>query len=255
MEKLTFKNIVPELLKLIPEFVHFKDFKDAQGGLHIPYVIFQAFCRFYLFSYQRGDNEILKRMSDFLEKMAKSKDMGVWKIALIDGFLCKGFLENPDIKENYHAKIIESFGEHTKQVLRDVEKSKEEYENIISELLESIPELTEFEYFKLDKSNQDNQYIVFGIFRNFYLESLQQGKNELIKRMSDFLEEMAKKTESIFIQELLASGFLENFDGQADYYNGLVKTFGENTRKLLKEIAEYWKNHHDLVNKKWWQFW
>lgn len=250
MKRLAYKNIVPELLKLIPEFVHFQDFKDVQDRVHIPYVVFGAFWRFYLSCYQRGDYKILKIMADFLEEMTKSKDIGVKELLLIHGFL-----DHIDTRADYYAGIVESFEEHTKQLLLDVKGSREEFENIVHELLKCIPELAQSEDFKRDKGNQDNQYVVFGIFRNFYLESFQQGKKELVKRMSDFLEKMAKKTKSIFIQELLANGFLENLDKKADYYEGTVKTFGEHTRKQLRDVDKFWSNYEETKCREIYELW
>ncbi|MSU74890.1 MAG: hypothetical protein EXS55_00010 [Candidatus Magasanikbacteria bacterium] len=111
------------------------------------------------------------------------------------------------------------------------------FQNSIGELLRLIPEIRDFKDFQAIAShgNADNQYVVFGVFENFYIESFQQNKKDLIKRMSKFLEEAAK-SKDIKLQELAAYGFLENLSVKADYYGGIVKTFGEYTKKQLSEL-------------------
>lgn len=127
------------------------------------------------------------------------------------------------------------------------------FQNVLRELFSIIPELKDSEDFQAIAShgNADNQYVVFGVFENFYIESFKKGNVRLINRMSQFLEKVASSKE-IALQELVANGFLENLDKKAAYYEGIVKTFKKNMKKFLEDMnkfrSDYKKKHRPQIN-------
>ena len=122
------------------------------------------------------------------------------------------------------------------------------YKNVIQELLEKLPEFHDSEEFKYFEDEANLPTIIFGAFRQFYIKTYQEGDKELIKRMSNFLEKIAK-IETKEMKELICFGFLENISPKANYYDGLVGTFGEVTLKRLQETNEYWKKLQEIHEK------
>lgn len=118
------------------------------------------------------------------------------------------------------------------------------FQNVLRELLKTITELKNSKDFQaiVSHGNADNQYVVFGVFENFYIECFKEGNVQLMNRMSQFLEKVAS-SEEIRLQELVAYGFLENLDKKADYYEEIIKTFGKHTRKQLQDVDKFWSDY------------
>lgn len=121
------------------------------------------------------------------------------------------------------------------------------YNTIVQELLKYFPEFKESPDFKPISNQQDLPYIVFGAFQYFYENIFKKNDKNLLKRMSTFLEEMALS--ELKVQELLAYGFLENFDKSTDYYEEMINTFGPHTKKQLEDVDEFWKRYEESQKK------
>lgn len=116
------------------------------------------------------------------------------------------------------------------------------YENILTKLFERLPEFLQYNDYKelLEKnpSNADNKYVIFAIFERFFISCFVLHRNDLVRKISDFLEEMAS-SENDPLETLLVTGFLEDLNPNAEYYSDIKKTFGEKTKKHLKAIEDY----------------
>lgn len=111
------------------------------------------------------------------------------------------------------------------------------YNNVVQSLEKRIPEFTQSEEYKdLEKMESLSlPYIVFGALRRFYDEQYLKNKRELIKKLSQFLEEMANSKETDLVN-LLAVGFLENISPFKSSYKLVRETFGPKTKKLLDDV-------------------
>ncbi len=120
MEFLKYKDTLEELYKEIPEF---REWLKNDGGFdeEITYPAFFGFSYYIGYLVNKKDEEVLKRVLDFLERMAQSDDMEV--IYLFNDFI--------DSLDNYNQDVL--------NYLRNNLKKKARY---LIELLDTLPTIT-----------------------------------------------------------------------------------------------------------------
>lgn len=116
--------------------------------------------------------------------------------------------------------------------------------NVIERLLEIIPEVHPL-YDKLLERWEDEEkpglHIIFGDILTPYIIDLleQDNKSERLKRIFDFLEEMAVSNDN-YVKEVLAFSVLEHLGDNPIILKKAKMYMGYETKKSSDEVEEFW---------------
>jgi hypothetical protein len=109
MQGITYDDIIPGLLKIVPEFP--QDEEDIRDGL--TYLVFADLMRFVKCQLEMPDKgELLQRIFDYIEEIANTEDARALDL-LRDSF--HELVTLPDVN-----KLKKYLGKHSQKLLREV---------------------------------------------------------------------------------------------------------------------------------------
>lgn len=226
-----YNTVDKELIKKIPEIKSFynEKFKDKYIEEPDKYRIFKEVLNPYLISLLEvnENEELILRVFDFLEKMAKSDDYRLKKLLELTVLI--------DLERNVTIirKAEKYMGNETKKI---GDNSKFINDVVEAELIEEIPEIESFYYNKLvrcvDKKPKKN--IIWEEVLNSYLVNLlaTNEDEELIQRIFDLLEKKAVCEHKKMYDLLRYLGYDEAILKKSKRY------MGEETKKICNETEK-----------------
>lgn len=235
---LKIKELLPELIDAMSHGGEFMSFPDsvAMFGVEVIPMLEDKLKQKNNITFRTNVAFVLGRLKtdrsiEILRKLAKDASPKVRRVtafglSYVAGDKAEKILEELLNKEK--DKNVKFFINRAIKSVRD--RIKEQ--TIIKTLYLKVPEFRESQEFRDVQIKQNLPYTVFGALANFYLSAFTKKNFALIKKISDFLEEMVSSQDN-GSEELLEYGFLESIAKDITPSNELLNTFGPVTKNLM----------------------
>lgn len=111
MEKLTYKNVLEELIKYVPELKSYDLYMGLKSSNDLPYVVFGTLENFFKQLFADNNSKTLIKISKFLERASSSEDDKLLELVMF------GFMETFYGNDPFDKNMLDYLGPNSKKVL------------------------------------------------------------------------------------------------------------------------------------------